>query len=111
MYPNLYAYVINKNMSVKSGLAVSDLLEIFRLQMSRMAYNEFLVFKEELESLKADNDQTDVWICNWNGGLYSSRQFLQTSLCADHTASSFLLDLESKVHAENKFFCLAVVGR
>jgi len=75
MYPNLYAYAINKNMSVKSGLAVSHLLEIFRLPMSRMAYNGFLVFKEELESLRADNDQTDVWIYNWNGGLYSSKQF------------------------------------
>ena len=67
MYPNLYAYAINKNMSVKSGLVVSNLQEIFRPPMSRMAYNEFLVFREDLDSLRADNDQTVVWVYQWSG--------------------------------------------
>jgi hypothetical protein len=43
-YPNLYAYENNKNMSMKAALVVPNLLQIFRLPMSRMAYNEFLFF-------------------------------------------------------------------
>lgn len=62
-------------MSVQSGLSTVELLDLFRLPMSRSAYNEFLVFKEELEPLKSEVDQTDVWVCNWSGGLYSSRMF------------------------------------
>jgi len=41
--------------------------------MSRQAHNEFLIFKDCLQSLKADNDQTNVWVSQWSGGLYSSR--------------------------------------
>jgi hypothetical protein len=74
-FPNLYDYAINKKMSFKTGLASSNLLDIFRLPISRVAYNEYLIFKEDLDSLRSDTDQTDVWICNWNGGLYSSRQY------------------------------------
>jgi hypothetical protein len=57
---NLYVYASNKNLSVKNGLVATNLLDIFRLPMSRLAYNKFLVFKEDLDSLRADNDQTDV---------------------------------------------------
>jgi hypothetical protein len=75
IYPKLYEYVINKKISIKAALTVSEQLEMFRLPMSRLAYNEYLVFREELESLRIDNDQTDVWVCNWNGGLYSSSRY------------------------------------
>jgi hypothetical protein len=74
-FPNLYEYANNKNMSLKDGLAATNLLDIFRLPMSRIAYNEFLVFKDELDSLRADNDQTDIWVYHWSGGLYTSRKF------------------------------------
>jgi hypothetical protein len=75
MFPNLYEYVMNKKMSVKTGLSTVELLDLFRLPMSRSAYNEFLLFKEAIEPLKSDLDQTDIWVSNWNGGLYNSRKY------------------------------------
>jgi hypothetical protein len=73
--PNLYDYASNKNLLVKDALAVTNLLDIFRLPMSRAAYNEYIVFRENLDSLKGDSDQTDIWVYHWSGGLYSSRQY------------------------------------
>jgi hypothetical protein len=64
MFPNLYEYGVNKKMSVNTGLAASNLLEISRLPISRVAYNEYLIFREDLDSFRSDTDQTDVWICN-----------------------------------------------
>jgi hypothetical protein len=72
LFPNLFAYANNKNLSVKDALATEDL---FRLPMSRPAYNEFVLFKEELEPLRNDTYQTDIWVWHWTGGLYTSRMF------------------------------------
>jgi hypothetical protein len=74
-FPNLYEYANNKNVSLKDGLAATNLLDIFKLPMSRTTYNEFLVFKDELDSLRVDNDQTNIWVYHWSGGLYTSRKF------------------------------------
>jgi hypothetical protein len=56
-------------------MATEDLLHLFRLPMSRPAYNEFVLFKEELEPLRNDTDQKDIWVWHWTGGLYTSRMF------------------------------------
>jgi hypothetical protein len=48
-YPNLYSYAKARHMSLQSCLAATSCLNIFRLPMSRVAYNEFLSFQEELE--------------------------------------------------------------
>jgi hypothetical protein len=74
-FPTFMSLPTTKNMSLKDGLATTNLLDIFKLPMSRTAYNEFLVFKDELDSLRADNDQTDIWVYHWSGGLYTSRKF------------------------------------
>jgi hypothetical protein len=75
IFPNLYDYVLNKKMSVQAVLSTVELLDLFRLPMTRSAYNEFLLFKDAIEPLRSDMDQTDIWVCNWNGGLYSSRWY------------------------------------
>lgn len=79
-FPNLYTYANNKKLSIKDGLAATNLLDLFRLPMSRMAYNEFIVFREELDSLRADNNETDIWVYQWSGGLYSSRSIIDIIL-------------------------------
>jgi hypothetical protein len=89
-YPNLYTYVNNKNLSLKAGLAAPNLLDILRLPMSRAAYNEFLVFREDLDSLRADSDQDDVWVYQWSGGLYSSRHSIDISLRPSHHLLHFV---------------------
>jgi len=71
-FPHLFTYVYNKNLSLKELLQVQDILSIFRLPMSRAAYNEFLVFSNLLDDLRAEVDETDVWICHWSRGLFSS---------------------------------------
>jgi hypothetical protein len=102
IYPNLYEYVINKKISVKAALIVSEQLQMFRLPMSRLAYNEYLVFREELESLRIDNDQTDVWVCNWNGGLYSSSRYYKHHYMQIVPPTPLCWIWKSKMHAKNK---------
>jgi hypothetical protein len=62
-------------MSLKDGLAATNLLDIFRLPMSRVAYNEYIDFRGNIDDLRGDSDQTDIWVYQWSGGLYSSRQY------------------------------------
>jgi hypothetical protein len=112
VYPNLYDYVVNKKMSVKAGLALSDPLQMFRLPMNRSAYNEYLVFKDDLEALRVDNDQTDVWVCNWNSGLYTSRKFYRNHFKEITPPSPFYWIWKAKCMPKIKFFAwLLLVDR
>jgi len=74
-YPNLFEAVLNRNLPLKEALHMGDLLNLFRLPMTRVAYNEFVAFRGEIEILRSEIIETDVWVCNWNGGLYSSRNY------------------------------------
>lgn len=51
-YPKLYTNVQSQTMSLKECLVENNLLDLFRLPMSRVAYNEFLLFQVDLEFFK-----------------------------------------------------------
>ena len=79
-FPNLFTYALNESISLKIALQQPDLLSLFRLPMSRAAHNEFQTFTTDMDSLRTGNDQTDIWVCTWNGGIYSSSQFYKHHL-------------------------------
>jgi len=76
-YPNLYSYAKARHMSLQSCLAPTNCLNIFRLPMSRVAYNEFLSFQEELEFFRSKSDMDDIWIYKWKSPTYRSSKFYQ----------------------------------
>jgi len=47
-FENLHSYAKVTNISVQKALQRVDLLELFRLPMSKVAYSEFLDFKDVL---------------------------------------------------------------
>lgn len=72
--------------------------------MSRVAYNEFLVFKDPLDQLRDDTDQTDVWIYQWNGGLYSARQYYRHQFRDTVPSPPFCWIWKGKCMPRIKFF-------
>jgi hypothetical protein len=74
-YPALLTYASNKSISLQKAIACNDLLQLFRLPMSRPAYNEFMVFKDSIAAFRGLNMQNYNWIYIWNNSTYSSSKF------------------------------------
>lgn len=59
-FDNLHSYAKVTTISMQKALQTVDILELFRLPMSRVAYNEFLEFKDVLLSLQVQDPPNDT---------------------------------------------------
>jgi hypothetical protein len=59
-FHNLHSYAKATTISMQKALQTVDILELFRLAMSRVAYNEFLEFKDVLLSLQVQDPPNDT---------------------------------------------------
>jgi hypothetical protein len=65
-YPNLFQFAINPKACLWNLKSSSNLLEYFKIPMTRPAYNEFLDLQIELLSLSSsEDDANDVWTFIW----------------------------------------------
>jgi hypothetical protein len=103
-FPNLYTYIKSHGTSLKDCLASSNLLDMFRLPMSRAAYNEYIIFRDELEFFRYNNEQDDIWIYQWNNGLFSSRQYYKHQNKDIVTPAPFCWIWKTKCMPKIKFF-------
>jgi hypothetical protein len=63
IYVNLFQYAKNENISLHLALTCSNLLQLFRIPMTRAAYDEFILFSVDIEALREDQHEPDLWIC------------------------------------------------
>jgi len=45
--------------------------------MSRLAYNEFMLFRDKLDDFRTDMQEPDVWVVKCRSGLYTSTLYYQ----------------------------------
>jgi hypothetical protein len=78
IYPNILWFGIDPKASLWKLRSSANLLECFRIPMTRQAYNEFLALQDELLFLSGDSvDEKDVWPFIWGQQIYSSNKFYQ----------------------------------
>jgi hypothetical protein len=84
-FPNLFAYAKDPKISLQKIRNSVDLIDCFRIPMSRQAYNELLEIQEELmdipDSALLDDDS---WKYIWGQQCYSSSKFYQYSFSNLH---------------------------
>ena len=85
-------------------LAYSSLYDIFRLPMSRAPYNEFLLFQVDLEQFREYNNQEDIWVYQWNHGLYSSRKYCRRHFQSVTPHAPYCWMQKTKCMPKIKFF-------
>jgi hypothetical protein len=72
-YPRLFSYVLDENLSAAQVFDTDDLVSLFHLPLSRVAFEEF----GQLQLLMHGNsltDQNDIWKYCW-GNKYTSAKF------------------------------------
>lgn len=75
-YTNLFQFAINPKACLWNLKSSSNLLECFKIPMTRPAYNEFLDLQIELLSLSSsEDDANDVWTFIWGQHNYSSHKY------------------------------------
>lgn len=111
-YPSLYMFANNKSISLAKALSLDDLTNLFRLPMTRDAYNEFLEFQAALGSLIHSQDQVDTWSYIWNSSVYSSSKFYKHHFAAVAPPAPLLWIWKSKCMPRVKLFAwLLLVDR
>lgn len=111
-YHSLYMFANNKSISLAKARSTADLTQLFRLPMTRDAYNEFLDFQTALGSLPHSQDQPDTWTYIWNNDRYSSSKFYQHHFATVIPPAPLLWIWKSKCMPRVKFFAwLLLVDR
>jgi hypothetical protein len=76
-FANLFEFAKNKNISLASAWSQNNLVDFFRLPMTRDAFSEFQILQGEMLILESSNTHADVWTFFWGSSTYSSRKFYQ----------------------------------
>jgi hypothetical protein len=105
VYPTLFGYAKDPKASLSVMMASKDLLDCFRIPMSRRAYNEFLELQIELTNLASSlSDENDKWTFIWGNQNYSSSRFYQYHFRAIQPHISVLWVCKTKCLQKIKVF-------
>jgi len=70
----LLTYARQTNLSLQKGCQIANILDLFRLPLSRVVYDEYVVFSQLLNDQDNISNLKDTWTFIW-GALYSSGKF------------------------------------
>ena len=78
-FANLFELSKNKSISLASARSQDNLIDLFRIPMTRDALNELQVLQGDLLSLQssATDLEVDVWAFIWGTSTYNSRRYYQ----------------------------------
>jgi len=61
----LLTYARQTNLSLQKGCQIANILDLFRLPLSRVVYDEYVVFSQLLNDQDNISDQNNTWIFIW----------------------------------------------
>jgi len=87
----LLTYARQTNLSLQKGCQIANILDLFRLPLSRAVYDEYVVFSQLLNDQDNISDQKNTWTFIW-GTLYFLGKFYK--LQNTHPSEAIEIDLE-----------------
>lgn len=102
-FPHLFAYARKQNISMHQALLEDDILNLFRLPLSRPAFDELQNFQLLFDQLKNRAQQDDVWSYIW-GQVYTSIKFYNRAFMALTPPAPFTWIWQTKCIPRIKFF-------
>ena len=112
IFPRLFSYASNPNVSVKQILEAEDLESVFSLPLSAQAFDEYLLIQDYLSIYNYDLQGTDQWSFIWGSQQYSSRKFYAYAFASQRVLTSFSWVWKSKCTPRLKFFAwLSLIDR
>jgi len=112
VFPELFSYAKNGTISVSVAVHSPLLHDLFYLPLSTKAYNQFLVFSNEIQGLKLSHS-SDIWTYTWgSSSFFSNKAYailighhqvhpvfnrLWRSACQNKKKNLLLVGLEGKI--------------
>ena len=104
-YAHLFQYAKDPNVSLWNVRSMDNLLELFRIPMSKPAYNEFLELQAYISQLEPyQQDINDQWTYIWGNQKYSSNRYYQHHFAQLQPQQAILWLWKSKCVPKIKFF-------
>ena len=69
-YPELFSFAKSKTITLAAGKDYPDLLSLFHLPLSNLAYAQLAQLSSDIQILTL-TEEPDVWTCIWQSGSYS----------------------------------------
>jgi hypothetical protein len=111
LYPCLFSYVQNEDISVKEFCFAVDISDIFHLPLSPEAFQQFQQIQQFTQQLSLSQSNNDVWTFQW-GDCYTSRKYYKFVYRSLNPPGPFSWIWKSKLWPKLKVFAwLLLVDR
>jgi hypothetical protein len=105
LFPNLLAFAKDSCVSLSKIKNAENLLDFFRLPMSRQAYNEFLELQHYLANIALSSEnEKDSWSFIWGQQKYSSSKYYNFQFSSIQPNRTVVWIWETKCVPKIKFF-------
>lgn len=104
-YPNLHSFAKNDIISLKTARETVNIVDLFRIPMTRLAHNEMLLLAEDLNEINNSYAKgKDEWVFMWGNHHYSVKRFYQHHFAAIKPPITILWIWKSNCIPRIKFF-------
>jgi hypothetical protein len=95
-YPSMYSFAKQAVISLKSVKETERLVDLFRIPMTRQAYNELLLLAEDILALSGGNTEgKDEWTFIWGKSGIFCQKVLSASFSCHSASGHYPMALES----------------
>lgn len=95
-YLALFRYALDPNASLQKLRNLEDLLDCFRIPMSRNAFYELVALQDDLSRMNYDTEENDQWTFIWGNQSYVSSRFYHYHFRNLHPERSLVWIWETK---------------
>ena len=74
-YPSLHGFANDPCISLNDDVHCNNIVDLFKIPMSRQAFNEMQLLISELATFPVNSTEKDSWSFIWNGNKFSVRKF------------------------------------
>jgi hypothetical protein len=90
--------------SLNAAIHCDDIVDLFRIPMTRQAFNELQLLSSELSAFSANSNENDSWSFIWNSSTYSVKKFYRQQFLSLQPPKPLRWIWQSKCMPKIKFF-------